>query len=345
VALSPTVFFMASVVNDSGFEIAAAFAAWCGGVALATHDRAPRALVYWTALALGLLLLARPLSLVNSAVLVVSLALLAGRHRLQALLGRSDVRHAMVALCIPLAIALAWLAVSGLPTLLGSPLKPQLTMVGSVEYSLRLVNQRLFQCIGDFGWLDTPSPLVTTVLWITAVGALTVAGLALSKACRRSLCFLIPAILAVNLVVEAPRLNALGPFWQGRYWLPIVMGVPLVAASLGHSRAHGRVRRPVVGAIATLAAGSVLAVGQIAAFLTALHRYETGLGARPGTPLRWVPPGGTVLVVTLMVTGTALLVAFATRYALATGSPPRSDAPGGPDPGSRHRGQAALAEA
>jgi hypothetical protein len=63
--------------------------------------------------------------------------------------------------------------------------------------------------------------------------------------------------------------------------------------------------------------GAVLCWAQIVSFMTALHRYQTGVGAAPGTPVHCTPPGGTVLVVTMFLTSQVLLLGFICWNSLA----------------------------
>ena len=339
IALSPMVLFVTSVVNDSGLEVAAAFAAWCGGLCVIEQETPHRFVTVGTSIALVLFVLARPVSPAYVAVLIVTLGLLAGWQRTRQLLGSPDVRRIAAAVAVAMGVAVVSLVIGGQPSLLGSPVKPALSALGSIEDTLRLTKLRLLQCIGTFGWLDTPVPLFTTVIWTTAAGLLLAAGLAVSSACRRALPFLILAILVAPVVFESPRINVVGTYWQGRYWLPIVMGVPLVASTFGRPATHRRSRLRLQRAAAMLVSGLILGAAQLAAFLTALHRYETGLGAKPGTPVTWTPPGGTVLVVTLLIGGQLLLVAFATVAVLRPPAwrPPPSDGTlaNGSSPGQR----------
>ena len=64
--------------------------------------------------------------------------------------------------------------------------------------------------------------------------------------------------------------------------------------------------------------GAILIVAQLGAFLTALHRYETGLQAVPGTPIQWSPPGGTGLVVSAFLLGQVLVLGFVIWRFVAT---------------------------
>jgi hypothetical protein len=114
------------------------------------------------------------------------------------------------------------------------------------------------------------------------------------------------------LLFQAPRINTTGGFWQGRYWLPLLVGVPLVAtAAIPKLRRRGprRWQRVVTGA-SILIGGSVLIGAQVSSFLTALRRYQVGLGAPPGARVQWTPPGGDPLLIGLFVGGEIVLLAF-----------------------------------
>jgi hypothetical protein len=94
------------------------------------------------------------------------------------------------------------------------------------------------------------------------------------------------------------------------------MGIPLIASSPTSLGAFHRIRRQLsrnfVRVTGILTIGSCLIVAQLAAFLTALHRYETGLHVAPGTPSQWSPPGGAELAVGVFLTGQVLLLLFVT---------------------------------
>jgi hypothetical protein len=188
-------------------------------------------------------------------------------------------------------------------------------VAGAVWLTLRLTGSRLRQGVGDFGWLDTPVPTIVVVVWALALVGLLVYGLAVSDRCRRALPLLALAILALPVIFETPELNTVGPYWQGRYWLPLALGLPLVASSVRLGKTHqvapGRWARPAsLRLTGFLGVGLLLVGGQVVAFLAALHRYETGIGAAPGSPVEWSPPGGTVIVTSLFVMGQLLLLAL-----------------------------------
>jgi hypothetical protein len=311
-ALSPMVLFVTSVVNDSGMETAAAFAAWCAGLCLIGRTEIPKGLTWGVAVSFVMLILSRPISPINAGIIAMVLAVLAGWHRTGLILRAPSFRPAAFAIVGGLATAGVFLLIGGIPSLLGIPEKHPLSFAGRIWVTLQLTGPRLRDTVGRFGWLDTPVTLFVVSIWATVVSALCVFAVAVSARCRRALPLLALSIVALPLLLESQRINQIGPYWQGRYWLPLVMGVPLVASSLKAParHRHGRTLPLSLQLVGLIVVDGALIVAQVAAFLTALHRYQTGLGAAPGTPVQWVPPGGEVTVVALFVAGQLLLMAF-----------------------------------
>jgi hypothetical protein len=88
----------------------------------------------------------------------------------------------------------------------------------------------------------------------------------------------------VPALVEASSFPRIGYWWQGRYSLPLAVGVPLLALA-------GRrpPRRLLQVFVALLAAG--VAVGGEAAFSNTLARYTVGAGHGLGFgAVHWQPP-------------------------------------------------------
>ncbi len=168
VALTPMVLFLASVLNTSGLETSAAFAAWCGGLCLVARDDVPVRLAVWTSLAFVLFIWSRPISPVNAGIVLVVLAVLAGRSRLRALAASTGARLLAAAVVVAVAVAGVLAVVGGTPQLLGTRTVPPLSFGAAFHEVLTLDPSRLQQAIGLFGWTDTPIPTWVTVAWTTA---------------------------------------------------------------------------------------------------------------------------------------------------------------------------------
>jgi hypothetical protein len=148
---------------------------------------------------------------------------------------------------------------------------------------------------------------LTFAIWTLAVGAL--AGLVLvfgGSRYIRAFAAAFAAVLVLPVVIESVGADRAGFIWQGRYSLPLAVGIPLLAgiglASTDAMRAAGR-RFPWVVVVS-------LVTAQVIAFWQALRRYS--VGARDSlwffADARWDPPipspllvaGYTVVVVALM---------------------------------------------
>jgi hypothetical protein len=329
VGLSPMVFFVSSVLNSSGMEIAAGFAAWCGGLCVIERRPVPSALGGWTALAFAVLVLSRPASPANAAIIVLTLGILAGWARCKELArdrGTLSIRLSILGAVI---VACVQVAIGGFPPVLGAPVKPRLSLWESVWLTLRQTEDRLRQAVGNFGFLNVPVPEALFAVWSTAGAFLVVAGLYVSSRCRRALPVLALGIVVLPIILESPKVDTVGLYWQGRYWLPLLVGIPLVAASQLRARTRTSERTIALGIICL---GLVLAGAQVWAFIVALHRYEYGLGARRGTIAGWAPPGGVPFVIGLFVLGMVLFLGF-----IAFAATPVTSAPAAPE--SRHIGR------
>lgn len=315
VALSPMLLFICAVVNPSGLETAAGFASWCGGLSVVERTVIPRSLAALTSLAFVLLILSRPTSPVNAAVIVAVLAVFVGRRRARALLSERSFRPVWISVTGAVLLAGFSLVFLGIPSEFGAPEKPPLSFLGVVWLVLRGIGGQLRQCIGDFGSGEPPTPNWVVIVWTLVLAGLLIFGLAVSRRGRRALPLLVLGMLVMLVIFEAPEVNPVGFYWQARYWLPLAVGLPLLASAVEPRKIYRRARAVAVSPALQLAGFvsvlAVLIVAQLGAFLTSLHHYETGLGAPAGSP-EWAPPGGTTLAVSLLIAGQILLLGFLT---------------------------------
>ncbi len=313
-ALSPMVLFVMAVLNSSGFEIAAGFATWCGGLCVATHSKVPRALAIWTAVAGVLLILSRPTSPLDVVVIAVVFAVFVGWRELRQRSNRS-LHPLWIPLVVAMIVAAVFLAIGGIPALLGIRPQHPASLLSNMATTVRLTGGYLEQSIGNFGLLDIPVPTWITVVWVACLSVLTAVAIFVSGPCRRALPVLAVAILAVTVGLEAPQINAVGNYFQGRYILPLLVGFPLLASALEWQGRYALSSRTLRRSV--LALGVVLFAGQVTAFNRALQYYKGGHGHLVGVPAGWVPPAGDFGVNAMFVAGAlitfALLVVMAWR--------------------------------
>lgn len=314
VAVTPMVMFTFAIVNPSALEVAANLALWIAGAGLVVADdrtgdlgrvHARMAVVGVAGAALAL---ARPLSVVWLALTAIALLLLAGAGRSRALFAALRARRGIAAVGTAVAVAVAWMLWSGFLTTATTGTGGDLAFGSALRDSLMEADDDLVQLVGRFGWLDTPLPTGVWIAWLLVTGSLL--GTALTTARRRAavvLAGMVVALVAVPVVLQAMVLGTEGMIWQGRYSLPLAVGVPVVAAAVAtreRSFAPAAARRWLAGVL------GLVWVCQLAAFTGTLRRYVTGIdGPYPGIgDGPWQPPLGGWTLTTIFA---AAALAFA----------------------------------
>jgi hypothetical protein len=273
VSVTPMVLFLGVLVNPNGAEVAAALAVWVGVTRLVVD---PALFTRRSLVALGAvgaaLLVARPISVLFAGLVVLVAAALAPPGRLGELARRRGVRWVGVALAAVAALQVGWLLVAqGRAVPVGHRSTSWAGVLGKV-FAPRHVAALAEELVGVFGWKDTPSPILTQVVWGAALAI--VVGVALRFGTRRSRLVVVVTLLlcvAVPGIGEGLGYPRLGFWWQGRYTLPLAVGLPVVATADLRPPA-GWLRRTC------WALGPALAVAQVAAFVKTLGRYTVGLG-------------------------------------------------------------------
>jgi hypothetical protein len=319
-ATTPMVLFMGSVVNPSGPEIAASIAFWVCGLALVSRaqERVDDRLVTAVGVAGCVLALSRQLGPLWLGLIALAFVVLAGRDSLLNL-ARSGRAKLWAALVVVSALAqLAWdvYVRPGDPTLV-SRRPTRLAVIEPLAHTGSLFRWYR-EMIGWFGWLDTPAPVLTWLPWTVALAFLFF--LAVAWASRRhaaTLLTLLGAVIVVSFVFDRLVYDGSETYWQGRYVLPLAVGIPIVAAFAIGSTARGD---QLVTRRFLVTIGTMVAVAQFLAFTQNLRRFTVGYdGALQfwKNP-EWLPPLPPLL---LTLAFAAIVSAFA--YVVLTTGPSR----------------------
>jgi hypothetical protein len=313
--ISPMVIFLAGVVNPSGFEIAAAICVWTSGLALVRNGALPpsRRVVTTFAISSCLLELTRGLSPLWMGLIAATLFCLEPRACVQ-LLRHWSVRIGVAIVGVVGAIAIWFIIVAKTLDILPSIAYPPHhgSLVTVTEQVLGLMGGYGRQLIGVFGWLDTPSPLLTIVLWSNLVGLLLALAILVSK--RHDSVVLVGLIggsfLLTMVLIESNAASS-GITWQGRDGFPLYAGIPLVA---GIAIANTSIlSRATIRRLAVLVASGV-GVCQLTDYIWTLRRYTVGLGRTINLlqPVRhgWSPPLGTPVMLSLGIAAVALYTVY-----------------------------------
>lgn len=318
-AVTPMVFYLAGMLNPSGFEMSAAVAVFAGTLALASlplERVGPAALSAVGVPALCLMLVRSLAPLWVLAALAVLVVMRPWRE-VALLLRRRAVRWWLLAGVVAAGTGLAWDLTAGALRLQPGMALPshggEVAVLHAVMDRMHLI---AVSSIGQFGWLDTPSPFGVVTAWTAGFGLL--AALALLSARRRQ----VAAVLGTGLAWAAfcflfvlAMVPSHGLVGQGRDFLGLAAGMPLVAGvCVRPSALPGRLRSLAGAARYVLPAAA--AVCQVADFYWVMRRYDVGLRG-PMDPFAhvaggWAPPvPGPVLLAVFVVAvgGTALVLA------------------------------------
>ena len=301
-AVSPMVVFIASSVSNSGPEIAAAIALFASVARLARGEPPSRAV--WAALGLGSVVLAtvRPVGPVFLAIVVGIGVVFLGWRRARALLASH--RRAFVA------VGAAAAAAAAANLFWQFRYQPH----GSVEQSgFREFAREAFgdlggmarEWVGVFGWTDTPLPSWVMWLWLAAAIALIVAALRAGMTRHRvAIVGLGAGTVFAAVVITAAFAEPLGVGLQGRWVLPLIVGVPVLSGEVVRARYGDALEKAALTGIAI--AGGL----HVVAFWVNAWRHATGVdgswwffGAA-----EWSPPWGWWPWLALATSGAAGLV-------------------------------------
>lgn len=159
-------------------------------------------------------------------------------------------------------------------------------------------DDNLVEAVGVLGWLDTPVPWLVVFGWIALVGMLATPAVLARR--WQSAAMLAGLTAVTSWTFEMIQGNDSGTYWQGRYSLPLLIGVPLLLADRAPRDAE-RLALPVaVGALAFVNVGA----------WSAARRFGVGhqgsyLPWRWDTPLQPIPP---VLLLLVMAAASIALL-------------------------------------
>jgi hypothetical protein len=335
--ITPLVFFFAGVVNPNGFEIAAAICAWTSGLALVRNWslRPPKGPLIAFFVSGCLLELTRGLSVLWMGAILVALVCLEPRSCWHLLRERA-MRIGLAVLVVVAAVAVGYVVFADTLKVLPSTLLPanHASFFLLTERVLGQIGTYVREFIGVFGWLDTPSPLLPTIVWTALLGFLIVLGLVAS---RRREGLLLAGLMVGSFVLSMALIEwhagSSGITWQARDGFPLYAGIPLLAGVVipqSSITGFGDFARRRVAAIVAIGVG----VSQLTDFGWTLRRFTVGLGHTVNLfqPVRhgWAPPPG--VPVTAIVGGVAVVLYALWLYVNINGH--RFRRKPGPDSGS-----------
>ncbi len=231
VAATPMLHYLAGSVNPNGVEVAAAMAAWaaalatCGAAARQELDRF--ALVGFV-VASVLMVPMRTLGPLYLLGIVAVAVVFMGPRCVRDLARRPSVWVGAAVVGGVALASVAWTIVSDPVGNTTGSLAPQNENI--VIWLLGAVDDWYRQMIAVFGWLDTGPVVLVVALWSAAVVLLMALGALGGRPWRVvGLAAVLFAALFTPVIIQSQIAAEHGINWQGRYLLPVAVGVPLLA--------------------------------------------------------------------------------------------------------------------
>lgn len=289
IAITPMAYYLAVVVNPSGLEISASIATWTLLLVAASTGRPiPSGMLAALTVAASVLVLSRALSAVFMVLIFATVVLALGWTPFD--LRRRQIKVAAGVLASAFVAAGAWVVTHDPTELVPAAIITPHNAFDTVMVSVGKTGKNLEQMIAAFGWLEFGIPRVVPFVWLfaTVVLVLFVAHGVRERRGQLALGLLVAATFLIPIAIEARGYARYGPIWQGRYILPLAVGIPLLSGVL-LDRAGSPITDLLDRPRRTLIWSLWLAHG--VAFWILLRRYTMGVDASLLIPLRpeWSP--------------------------------------------------------
>ncbi|HUQ63946.1 MAG TPA: DUF2142 domain-containing protein [Acidimicrobiales bacterium] len=322
--LTPMACFLAGVINPNGMEIAAAACLWTAGLLVFDpRTRGPAAIAF-TVLGASVLALSRGLSPVWLVLIVALQALAAVPDWGRSLFSDRKLRLPAAVVVVVAGAAAVWIVFADALTVFpvskplhGSTAVIALSILGKTDPFLR-------EMIGELQWLDTSVPSLTYAAWFVGVGMVTLLAFIVGRGRVRVAILACAVLTLLTPLLQIPSVRTTGLLWQGRYSLPLAIGIPVLAVyALADTNAeiYALVRRIAA------ALGVALGVGLVAAFFWAGRRNAVGtdgpfwfLGKET-----WSPPLPFVLLLVGNAVGVSVLVGLFLKVTHSVSAPGIAD--------------------
>jgi hypothetical protein len=281
VGLTPLALDLSGSINPSGLEAASALCFWAVLLALIQRNSAlsRRLLVTLGLISGGVLVTCRGLGWLWAALAVLLSLAGAGSADRRSFLRSVAARVLLAGVAAATVVAELWSLTFRSYQVFRMDTAPA-GLVAAARTSLGTTTKLLRETLAYLGWLTIPPPAVAEVCWILAAAAVIVTGML--SGWRTGLLTVAGAALVIAvpfaILTFAFAHPAIG-IWQGRYTLPLAIGVPLLAVA-GSRSGHGK---QTVAALLASSAILLVAWAQVAVYLGARARFAAPVQFRYAT--------------------------------------------------------------
>jgi hypothetical protein len=279
-AITPTTLYMFGIVNPNAPEVAAAIALWVAGTLLvraAPEERVDHRLVARVGVAASILVLTRQTSPFWLLLIGLTLLALSSRATLRKILTDRTAQVWGGVVTAAVVAQLAWIAIVKPLDVSYPAFAVRGDLVDAIKAAIGEIYPNYVEMVGALGFMNEPVPQGVLILWTCGIAVLVaLAWMFARRQVRWVLAGLVAAVLVVPTALEAAKARDAGLFWQGRYTLPLAVGIPIVAA-LGLARRDGADRPGGVRLerLVPLLAG-VFVIGQVVSYAQQLRRWTVG---------------------------------------------------------------------
>lgn len=297
IALTPGVMFISSVISPSGLEISAAVVLWAVLPSFLTATDVRRTEAVSVALAGLFLVTMRPLGAVLYGTLVVIAVVASGSMKnLWAHVRKQKFVYGLHAIAGVFAV---WWYVFIFNAAVDPEVTasmPKISLGDQLLHAIGDIPRVIDESIGNYGWLDTPTPRPIALAILVTTVALVVSGWqSLAKSSKRSLGLLGAVCVLLIIAQDLNYYEILRGFGvQGRHLTPLFVGIPILGAR--YLRLSTRSRWVVV----SIWCGAVVGSG-----LAALRRYSVGIVGDNALDMFsspvWSPPLGITRSIVLLI--------------------------------------------
>lgn len=301
IAITPGVIFMSSVISPSGIEICSAVVLWAVLPSFLISTDVHRTESVSVALAGLFLITARPLgALLYGIVLVIAVIASGSRKNLWNHLRRHKFVYGLHSVAGMFA---AWWYIFIFNTAVDpqeTASIPKISLGGQLFHAIGDIPRVIDESIGNYGWLDTPTPRpIALVIVIATVSLVVIGWRGLSQSARRAVGFLGIASALLVIAEDFQYYNILRYFGaQGRHITPLIVGIPILGARYLRISLHSK--WVFVAIWCTVVVGSGLA---------ALRRYSVGVDGDNALDMFthpvWSPPLGINWSIVLLIIATS----------------------------------------
>lgn len=320
VALSPMVVFLGGTINPNAVEIFASLLCWVALTALFSRDLRDfhqRVVISVATVGLVALILTRLLSpLWAVAIVVLTATVSVGWSRLWNLVRSSRYFQGHLAAVVASGLIATWWSLTNPAVFVGGVNNKADSVRQLIELSMNQIftvfpSRTLMQTFGILGWTEFPLPAVVPIMTAVWGGVILVAFAVSGKRAERyGMLGLLAFSIGFPAVLSSYMWSGVG--WQGRYALPLTLGIPILGCYLLALRLSSTHAGTNMVRIWTRTAVVAVLACNLYAFVVNYPRYSAGWGRRWHlSEYTWQPPLGFAIWLIAFLAGLVLL-AYAT---------------------------------